>query len=331
LDQVRNSAILAENFDIMTIVTKPLTDEKKDLKPLVLVGNDVAAYQPNAPTDGQDATSTTSEVTVYQHPYRKHRTGVLVCLALLLLLTLACAICGGVYLYFRFSRPDAYRDRCTIRFNNQNQPNAGDRQLLQAPRFPTDPDSDSPRQSFQPARNRMLFPDADETPLDFARLFNSFQQDFELDLRRQLFEILEIPRVPQLGLGRPARFIHDFSLNLTGILDMESRECYVMPLNRTVVKPPQDLYQFLKGLSDGTYTVDGDAISRTYFVDSAPITNTTSLGRYIAQECEGMPTYWLISREDASPERVRREAKNVATFGEFAGNFHFLQIVKNNA
>lgn len=47
---------------------------------------------------------------------------------------------------------------------------------------------------------------------DLQSLMNSFNQDFELDVMKQLWEILQVPRVPQLGLGRPARFIHDFSM-----------------------------------------------------------------------------------------------------------------------
>jgi hypothetical protein len=147
-------------------------------------------------------------------------------------------------------------------------------------------------------------------------------------LRKQLWEILQVPRVPQLGLGRPARFIHDFSLNLTAIFDMASQECYIMPLNRSVIKPPQDLFEFLRGLEDGSYTVDGTAVRQTYYVDPLPVMDLSGLGPFIERECNNHPTYWLISR-DADSDRVRRNADQVNTFGEFVGSLHTVDIIKN--
>ncbi|OWA51901.1 hypothetical protein BV898_16362 [Hypsibius exemplaris] len=347
----------------MTIVTKPLTDEKKDLKPLVL---DVQGTGVNGVfADGQDGVSTQSDISVYQHPYRKHRTGFLICLGLLIVLTIGCATMGGLYLYYRFSKPEGYRGTCTIRFNNNNQQQQNTAgfadpfvqppldgspfQADNAPKFsnlPADPTTFL--QSLKPRNHHaMRFPDTPDTGadstdaadvlVDMQRLFNSFQQQFELDIKKQLFEILQVPKVPLLGLGRPARFIHDFSLNLTAILDMQSQDCYVMPLNRSIIKPPQDLLEFFRGLEDGTYTVDGDAVRQTYYADPLPVQDLSALGPFISRECRRSPTYMLVSREtdgDQAVERVRRDAggSTVAservTFGEFAGSsLHRVNIV----
>jgi len=156
-------------------------------------------------------------------------------------------------------------------------------------------------------------------------------------VKKQLFEILQVPRVPQLGFGRPARFIHDFSLNLTAILDMQSQDCYVMPLNRSVIKPPQDLYEFFRGLQDGTYTVDGDTVRQTYYANPLPVQDLSKLGPFIESECGSSPTYMLVSREtdgDAAVARVRRDVAsaggraNRIKFGEFAGSaLHTVSII----
>lgn len=347
----------------MTIVTKPLTDEKKDLKPLVVVDTELGFLpikKDDAYVDGQDGMSniSVSDVSVYQHPYKKHRRTFLLCLSLLLVLALACAVTGGVYLYYRYSRPQGYRGSCTIRFNNQPLRPAGYvspsalspldgspfQQLMDRPVPQGDSDlafpADRPRYRDKP---QMRFPEADSTDsiapitdqlMDMQRLINSFQQQFELDLKQQLWEILQVPRVPQLGLGRPARFIHDFSLNLTAILDMQSRECYVMPLNRSIIKPPQDLFEFLRGLEDGTYTVDGNSVRQTYYTSPLPVMDYSTVGPFITRECGRYPTWMLVEHDvDAGMDNAQRRRravnnKNVATFGEFVGSLHTVNIIK---
>ncbi|XP_055349537.1 integral membrane protein 2B-like [Paramacrobiotus metropolitanus] len=329
----------------MTIVTKPLTDEKKDLKPLV-VDSESAAFPVDPPPYAPDAES---QITVYQHPYRKHRTGFLICLGLLIVLTIGCATMGGIYLYYRFSQPEGYRGTCRIRFNNpQFDFNAQPDDSIPSASFQSQPNSPLAADvvnPFQPARNRLLSTPTEsgvngDLDLDLRRIINSFQQDFELDLRRQMWEILQTPRVPQLGLNQPSRFIHDFSLNLTAIYDIQNSECYIMPLNRSVIKPPQDLFEFLRGMQDGSYTLDGSVIRQTYYVDPLPVMDYSVLGPFITRECLKFPTYWLIARDDAdvstntdntAEERVRRSAiadQVTSTFGEFVGSLHTVNIVK---
>jgi len=305
--------------------------------------------------DGQDGVSTISEVTVHQHPYRKHRTGFLLCLGLLVVLAVGCATMGGVYLYYRYSRPEGYHGACTIRFNNNNQPNYVSPfeqppldgmpfQQVDQPRFPPIPADDATPTPVP--RNRMLFPEEPDVTADLTspddmsnilqRVMNAFRQEFELDLEKQLYEVMQVPKVPELGLGRPARFIHDFGLNLTAILDMESHDCYILPLNRSVVKPPKDLFELIRGLNDGTFTVDGDAVRETYIANPLAMPDPSTLGPFIARECRGLPTYMLINRDTMSSDqldRVRRDVAGTATdrmaYGEFAGNsLHTVHIIK---
>ncbi|GAU89641.1 hypothetical protein RvY_02170 [Ramazzottius varieornatus] len=348
----------------MTIVTKPLTDEKKDLKPLVVVDAEsgfLPIKKDGVYVDGQDGMSTVSvsDVSVYQHPYKKHRRTFLLCLSLLLVLALACAVTGGIYLYYRYSRPQGYRGSCTIRFNQQQRPigyaSPFEQPPLDGATFQQHMDKQQTPQADSDlalgedrSRNRdkpkMRFPEADPTDsfdpitdqlMDMQRLINSFQQQFELDLKKQLWEILQVPRVPQLGLGRPARFIHDFSLNLTAILDMQSRECYVMPLNRSIIKPPQDLFEFLRGLEDGTYTIDGNSVRQTYYTSPLPVMDYSTVGPFITRECGRYPTWMLVERDvDAGMDSAQRRRRavnkeNVATFGEFVGSLHTVNIIKS--
>ncbi|KAL3256813.1 hypothetical protein MRX96_017103 [Rhipicephalus microplus] len=78
-------------------------------------------------------------------------------------------------------------------------------------------------------------PEVANSIVDPVRDNNIFQERFDLDLEYELYEEIE---VPDFSHGRRGRFIHDFAANKTGIVDVEGRRCFVMPLNRSLVLPP---------------------------------------------------------------------------------------------
>lgn len=122
------------------------------------------------------------------------------------------------------------------------------------------------------------------------RISNFFQEGFELDLDDELFEKID---VPDFRDGRTGRFIHDFNNNLTGIVDNSGGRCFVMPLDRSKVLPPRDLYDLIIKMWNGYYKVDTLVIKQSMRVVIPPISNTATVGQYIAQECKNMTIYKL--------------------------------------
>lgn len=58
-----------------------------------------------------------------------------------------------------------------------------------------------------------------------------FDEDFDLDLSDdERYEKIEVPK--GFSHSRPGRFIHDFQLNLTAIIDLDNDRCFIIPLNR---------------------------------------------------------------------------------------------------
>lgn len=121
------------------------------------------------------------------------------------------------------------------------------------------------------------------------RISNFFQEGFELDLDNELFEKID---VPDFRDGRTGRFIHDFNNNLTGIVDSTGGRCFVMPLDRSKVLPPRDMYDLIIKMWNGYYKVDTIVIKQRMRVVVPPISDA-NVGQYIAQECKNMTIYRL--------------------------------------
>lgn len=122
------------------------------------------------------------------------------------------------------------------------------------------------------------------------RISHFFQEGFELDLDDEKYEKID---VPDFRDGRSGRFIHDFNNNLTGIVDNTGERCFVMPLDRSKVLPPRDLYDLIVKMWNGYYKVDTLVVKESMRVVTPPITDTASVGLYIAQECKNMTIYRL--------------------------------------
>ena len=81
--------------------------------------------------------------------------------------------------------------------------------------------------------------------------------------------------------------------NKTGIVDVDGKRCFVMPLNRQRVLPPQDMLDLLKKMYHGYYEVDTQIVRETMKVITPPISDLTTVGAYIARECNNMTIYLL--------------------------------------
>ncbi|KAF7379757.1 hypothetical protein HZH68_016705 [Vespula germanica] len=130
------------------------------------------------------------------------------------------------------------------------------------------------------------------------------KERFEIDLENEHYEKID---VPDFHGGRQGRFIHDFNINKTGIIDIDGRCCFVMSLNRQVILPPHSLYDLLRKMFNGYYEVDTNIIRETMEVVTPAITDMSTVGTYIARECQNLPTYML---KGVNPTVVKRSASS---------------------
>ncbi|KAA8588528.1 hypothetical protein FQN60_009873 [Etheostoma spectabile] len=87
--------------------------------------------------------------------------------------------------------------------------------------------------------------------------------------------------------------ISDSMAKLTAYLDLTLRTCFVIPLNTSVVLPPQDLIDLFSQLMSGSY--------RSYLVHedlvvTERIDDVKPLGFYIRRLCDGKETYRMQRR-----------------------------------
>ena len=81
--------------------------------------------------------------------------------------------------------------------------------------------------------------------------------------------------------------------NMTGIIDVDSGRCFVLPLNRTQVLPPQSLYDLVMKMRAGYYDINTEIVREMYRVITPAVKDFKNLGYYIGRECAKLPTYRL--------------------------------------
>ena len=81
----------------------------------------------------------------------------------------------------------------------------------------------------------------DVTDVDriFGDNMRSFEFDVELDLEDDMMETLELPEVFS------GRYLHDFMVNLTVIVDTLGRRCFIMKLDRNTIPKPKNIFDYL--------------------------------------------------------------------------------------
>lgn len=82
---------------------------------------------------------------------------------------------------------------------------------------------------------------------------DTFYEEFDIDLEFGEYEKIDIP---DFSKGRKGRFIHDFVINKTAIVDLDDHRCFVLDLNRSQVLPPSDLYDKITKIGSGYYEVN---------------------------------------------------------------------------
>uniref|UniRef100_A0A646QDI3 Integral membrane protein 2 n=1 Tax=Hemiscolopendra marginata TaxID=943146 RepID=A0A646QDI3_9MYRI len=282
----------------MTIVTKPVSEKKLDKQEQPLVQNEINEGIPKPVK--KDVEIELPPATYLALRSRAHRisTATTVCVFVTALLVLTIGIIGGVYLYHQFARTKMQRFRgwCSVPYDN-------------------DLDAFSSRLRGRP----VLTDDSHERDHEVSmengnQLF--FKEEFEIDIEHDTFEQID---VPDFTGGRRGRFIHDFSANKTGIIDLDGRRCFVMPLNRSRVLPPNSLLDLVVKMRAGYYEVDTEVVRETMRVVKPPITDYGSLGFYIARECSKLPTYKLERMTKPVFKRSVEKLSDSLVFTEFAG------------
>lgn len=300
----------------MTVITKAITEKKASDKmeqPLFVEENttDGTKADPEAARSKADAVPTSRCFISRRSLYRIHMTATFL-LFLLALLILLIGMIGGLYIYKQYARTQMRRFRTgwySIPYDSSNKASYGNNAVHQGLLA----DSDLFTKSLTRAMEH-------DSMLDIAKNFehdidNFFKERFEIDLENEHYEKID---VPDFRGGRQGRFIHDFNINKTGIIDIDGQCCFVMPLNRQRVLPPRNMYDLLRKMYNGYYEVDTAVVRETMKVVTPPITDMSIVGTYIARECQDLPTY-MLEKVNAS-SIVKRSATQCGVFGQFAGN-----------
>ncbi|XP_020485334.1 integral membrane protein 2A isoform X2 [Labrus bergylta] len=130
--------------------------------------------------------------------------------------------------------------------------------------------------------------------------------------------VISVPP-PRFRPGDPAYILHDFNRKLTAYLDLTLRTCFVIPLNTSVVLPPQDLIDLFSQLMSGSYRsylVHEDLVVTERIEDIKP------LGFYIRRLCDGKETYRMQRRSSLPGGGIhKRSADKCFTIHHFENKF----------
>jgi len=314
----------------MTIVTKPLTSEKKAAEkdktavPLVPEAQrndgDLEKGESVAVKSGKLEGGLSER---YHYILRHGRTNrvssaTTLCLLITALLVMTVGLFGGLYIYKQMSRARLHKFRgwCNVPYYNSEspyhssrigQPNGNgelDEPLLSIPQLENGKKIDNDGLSYWVGSDG---PDPQAT--------SYFREELELDLDDQKYAKVE---VPDFKNGRMGRFIHEFDSNKTAIVDQTAKRCFIMPLDRDRVLPPKSMYDMMEKMWQGYYSVNTNRVRETMRVVLPPLDDLSDLGDYIQQECEDKTTYRL---EKTTNRIFKRSVDKPASlpFTEFTG------------
>lgn len=116
-----------------------------------------------------------------------------------------------------------------------------------------------------------------------------FKEEFDLDMDEDVAKI----SVPDFRDGRFGRFLHDFKNNQTAIIDESSKRCFVMPLDRDAILPPQSLADLFQKMLQGYYNINTTAIRKNMRVVLPALDDMTDVSPKVQSACEDMGIYRL--------------------------------------
>ncbi|KAL5244448.1 hypothetical protein ACI65C_011858 [Semiaphis heraclei] len=110
--------------------------------------------------------------------------------------------------------------------------------------------------------------------------------------------------VSRIVFEKSARFLDDFDINITAIVDFENQRCYIMPLLRYSTEP-QALLDMLIDLTPADDSMNIHKILSSFHIVQPAIENLSDYGIYISKDCADYPTFKLEKdKATDSPQEV---------------------------
>lgn len=126
----------------------------------------------------------------------------------------------------------------------------------------------------------------------FGRDSDTSNSAGESEVDRQKGDNIVLP-IPEM---KSTRFIHDFSINVTGIVDVEKQCCFVLPLMRSPAS--KSFSELLFKISTGYFAIDIKEIMGNMRVVKPPLKDLSNYGLYISKDCANYSTFKLEKCDD---------------------------------
>lgn len=142
--------------------------------------------------------------------------------------------------------------------------------------------------------------------------YEKLQERVEVDQDLE-YEKIEVPR---FGPNRPAIFIHDFKQNLTGIADLVGDQCFISPLDRKRIAPPNSFEDLVKKMEEGYYEQNAGVVRERYQVRLPPLTPSQLWdleSTMIFQQCEDKVSFMMDRVTVGALERPHRSFNKLQT------------------
>lgn len=321
----------------MVVIAK--SSAKKGEKSILPLVNPPTDSAPSAPADDGNNGSTASKIILLRHG-RQMRPATVAILLLVALLGFSIGTIGGLFYYRQYAQARShlrYHGFCKIPYDASNFESLyrsalnADRDMeimrqINLFRIPNALDQVSGADGSQSSENGGGGVNGGAEANNAAEEF--FREEFELGLSDE--ENYSKIDVPVFRGQRPARFLHDFTFNQSGIIDTAARRCFVMPLDHETVLPPQSLRDLIQKMQMGYYNIDTSVLKKTMRVVMPELTDLTDISPRITKECSDMKIYQLEKIVSGVYKRST-DIQERAKFAEFGGNHISLIDIANLA
>lgn len=153
-----------------------------------------------------------------------------------------------------------------------------------------------------------------------------FQEKFDLDMEENVSKI----EVPDFRDGRAGRFLHDFQNNETAIIDQGSRRCFVMPLDRDSILPPQSMADLIRKMYQGYYDIDTSTVRKQMRVVTPALDDLSMISPKIESACQSMNVYRLEKYVSGGKDN-RKKKFNWIHWLILIDYFVYVSVVKRSA
>lgn len=293
----------------MTIITKPITGDRKDekdTKGLVEESKIADDTSINVPADEEVENISGPEATAV---LRGAAAMSQLCLLLTAIVALSVGVMGGLHMYRSMTTRHFMKGICRMPY-----PRSSEETLISGDFGAHTPDGILKDKHANPLKMVSVTQlKGEKMEIDEKlRSDGTIEFDYKLDLDYDEYEEFELP---DLSYGR---YLHDFKVNKTAIIDPAGKRCFVFPLDRNEISPPKSLMDIITKMKDGAFELDIDEIRHDTRVVLPPISNLDSYGFFISRSCAGRTTYRL---EEVTKRVVKRSAvtNDKFQFAEFGG------------